>query len=100
MYIEELKEGDEDGVESVQFRWWDRVDQWNTVKKDMHEHMEDEPDDALEELGKIWQREIQVSLNLFYLTHQIAAGEAKDNDVVAALNGNRELTLFNGMTNA
>ncbi|GJU18430.1 hypothetical protein Tco_1146396 [Tanacetum coccineum] len=66
----------------------------------MHEHMEDEPDDALEALWKIWQCEIEVSLNLFYLTHQIAAGEAKDNDVVGALNGNRELTLFNGMTDA
>ncbi|GJT66582.1 reverse transcriptase domain-containing protein [Tanacetum coccineum] len=63
----------------IEFRWWDKVDQWNGVKEDMHEHMEDEPDDALEALWKIWQCEIEVSLNLFYLTHQIAAGEAKDN---------------------
>ncbi|GJV42789.1 hypothetical protein Tco_1427325 [Tanacetum coccineum] len=64
----------------TEFRWWDRVDQWNAVKEDMHEHMEDELDDALEALWKIWQREIE--------------------DVVDALNGNRELTLFNGMTDA
>ncbi|GKC35977.1 hypothetical protein Tco_1048361 [Tanacetum coccineum] len=53
--------------------------QWNAVKEDMHEHMEEELDDALEALWKIWQCKIEVSLNLFYLTHLIAAGEAKDN---------------------
>nr|GEW18268.1 integrase, catalytic region, zinc finger, CCHC-type, peptidase aspartic, catalytic [Tanacetum cinerariifolium] len=67
MHIEELKEGDEDGV-------------WNVVKEDMHKYMEDEPEDAPEALGKIWQCEIE--------------------DVVAALNGNREPTLFNGMIDA
>ncbi|GKD92803.1 hypothetical protein Tco_1372640, partial [Tanacetum coccineum] len=53
---------------------------WNAVKEDMHEHMEEELDDALEALWKIWQRKIE--------------------DVIDALNGNRELTLFNGMTDA
>nr|GFA06972.1 hypothetical protein [Tanacetum cinerariifolium] len=53
---------------------------WDAVKEDMHEHIKDKPDDALAALWKIQQREIE--------------------DVVAALNGNRELTLFNGMTDA
>nr|GEY44066.1 hypothetical protein [Tanacetum cinerariifolium] len=31
---------------------------WNVMKEDIHEHMEDDPEDALEG-GKIWQREIE-----------------------------------------
>ncbi|GJZ05808.1 hypothetical protein Tco_0539601 [Tanacetum coccineum] len=81
MYIEELKEGDEDDVELGLNSGGGigLISYILTVKEDMHEHMEDELDDALEALWKIWQREIEVSLNLFYLTHQIAVGEAKDN---------------------
>ncbi|GJW41907.1 hypothetical protein Tco_0070706 [Tanacetum coccineum] len=62
MYIEELKEGDEDGVESGLNLGGGigLISYILTVKEDMHEHMEDELDDALEALWKIWQREIEM----------------------------------------
>ncbi|KAL8237603.1 hypothetical protein R6Q59_018684 [Mikania micrantha] len=58
------------------------VDKWKAVKEELHEDMEDEPENALEILERKRQREIEQ-----WHAQQIASGEAKDNANFQPLGG-------------